>query len=80
MESFKIWSEQDSTFLTVYLAAEADDVIAGASIALNNAKARIRELEAQLLARGGHNSDCPVSWKGECYCGWEEMKKSLMGG
>jgi hypothetical protein len=39
---------------------------------------RIAELEKQLLARGGHNSDCPWSWKGECYCGWEEMKKSLM--
>ena len=42
------------------------------------ALARIAELEKQLLARGGHNSDCQFSWKGECYCGWEEMKKSLM--
>ena len=31
-----------------YLATEADDVLAGASVALNNAKARIRELEKAL--------------------------------
>lgn len=34
----------------VYLASEADDVLAGASQALQNAKARIRELEKRLVA------------------------------
>lgn len=34
----------------VYLASEADDVMAGASQALQNAKARIRELEKRLVA------------------------------
>lgn len=41
-------------------------------------KARIAELEKELLERGTHNSDCPISWKGECYCGWQERKQSLM--
>lgn len=40
--------------------------------------ARIAELEKALLERGGHKQDCPISWKGECYCGWLEMKQSLM--
>lgn len=69
----------------LYVASEADAELDMMNLAVgyfheenDRFITRIAELEKQLLARGGHNSDCPVSWKGECYCGWEEMKKSLM--
>lgn len=79
-----LWPDTPN-FTPVYLASEVDARIAEHSKDWDDAAkervrhlARIAELEKELLERGGHKQDCPISWNGECYCGWLEMKQSLM--